>query len=202
MIARHSAAAISYDLAEVTLPRNRATARRRSVGEASGTVPLAALERAVRHPAGGDVISFPTAAIPDRRFLQRRDRCHRSRAYEAIAAIAINVLLSGVALVTLVKLLPYQTSQQEKLNEISTELQYMTQRVETLQAALLKTFDSGRSQELRLREQGWFKRNQYSVILVEPNARSESETLPLQAPTAQRPDRSATTAAIPPGGTP
>ncbi|MDX2256652.1 MAG: hypothetical protein NW214_14155 [Pseudanabaenaceae cyanobacterium bins.39] len=93
----------------------------------------------------------------------------RDKATEAVVVIAVNVALSIAAIAAIARLLPYQASQSNRLNEITTEVQTVEQRVNGMREKLPQVINSGRSQELLLRQQGWIKPNQITIKLLEPS---------------------------------
>jgi hypothetical protein len=93
----------------------------------------------------------------------------RAKATEAVIVIAVNVALSMAAIAAIMRLLPYQASQSNRLDEITSEVQTVEQRVNSLREKLPQVINSGRSQELLLRQQGWIKPNQITIKLLEPS---------------------------------
>ncbi len=116
-----------------------------------------------------------TEALVDEKFRKRKAQHCQARGYEALIVISVNIVLSAAALIALTRLVPYQTAQKERLDEITAEVQIMEERVNVLRAKLPQTFDSGKSQEALLRQQGWLKQNQLSIKILAP---SESSGLP------------------------
>ena len=99
---------------------------------------------------------------------RKRDQYCRSKATESIIVIAVNIALSLAAIAAISKLLPYQSSQKDRLNEITTEVNSVEQRVNGLREKLPQTLNSGKSQEMQLRKQGWIKNNQVTIKLLDP----------------------------------
>jgi hypothetical protein len=87
-------------------------------------------------------------------------------ALEGIAKIAVNLVITAVAASALIKLLPEQSLQQEKLREISTEVKLMEGRVNTLRAEFSRNFDPHQAKSIR-QEQGYrFDPNQRQIVLI------------------------------------
>ncbi|MEE3718612.1 hypothetical protein V2H45_17870 [Tumidithrix elongata RA019] len=130
--------------------------------------------------------SYSQAA--EAKFKRQRAQQNKTRGIEAVVVIAVNIFLSAAAVIALTKLLPYQSVQKERLDTISAEVESAEQRVNALRAKLPQTFDSGKSQEVFLRKQGWIKPNQMTIKLVEPGdiATPNGEYLPSTS-TAQKP---------------
>jgi len=100
---------------------------------------------------------------------RKREQYCRSKATESIIVIAVNVALSFAAIAAIAKLLPYQSSQKDRLDELTTEVTSVEQRVNGLRDKLPQTLNSGKSQEMLLRKQGWIKNNQVTIKLLEPS---------------------------------
>jgi hypothetical protein len=99
---------------------------------------------------------------------RKKEKFCRAKATESIIVIAVNVALSIVAIAAIAKLLPYQSSQKDRLDEITTEVNSVEQRVNGLREKLPQTLNSGKSQEMLLRKQGWIKNNQMTIKLLDP----------------------------------
>ncbi len=115
-------------------------------------------------PKAGSLADRAGKARPSQ--LQRQRR-HRARALEALAAIAVNVVLATSACYALSRLLPYQMAQQQQLREVSREMKATQQRVKVLRERLTRNFDPTQTEAL-LREQGWVNPRQVQVELVNP----------------------------------
>ncbi|MFN9533248.1 MAG: hypothetical protein ACK59W_02160 [Pseudanabaena sp.] len=100
---------------------------------------------------------------------RNKEQYYRAKATESIIVIAVNVALSIAAIVAVTKLLPYQSSQKDRLDEITTEVNSTEQRVNGMREKLPQTFNSGKSQEIFLRNQGWIKNNQVTIKLLDPS---------------------------------
>ena len=91
--------------------------------------------------------------LPRQPRLGRRAKPHSSRPFlgitvEVTAKLVVNILLSAVAISVLARILPYQISQQEKLQEIRTEVQRSEARVNQLRADLNRYFDPQQTQNV------------------------------------------------------
>ncbi len=88
-----------------------------------------------------------------RRRVARSSRHHRRYAYQAIVAettakLVVNIVLSTAALAALVQLLPYQLSQQPKLQEIRAEVEQTEKRVNRLSSDFSRGFDPQQAQSV------------------------------------------------------
>ncbi len=100
---------------------------------------------------------------------RKKEQFYRAKATESIIVIAVNVALCCAAIAAIAKLLPYQSSQKDRLDELTTEVNSAEQRVNGLREQLPQTLNSGKSQETLLRKQGWIKANQMTIKLIEPS---------------------------------
>ncbi len=100
---------------------------------------------------------------------RKREQYCRSKATESLIVIAVNIALSLAAIAAIARLLPYQSSQKDRLDEITTEVNSVEQRVNGMREQLPQTLNSGKSQELLLRKQGWIKNNQMTIKLLTPS---------------------------------
>ena len=99
---------------------------------------------------------------------RKKEQFYRAKATESIIVIAVNAALSIAAIAAIARLLPYQTAQKERLDEITTEVNSVEQRVSGLREQLPQSLNSGKSQETLLRKQGWIKNNQMTIKLLDP----------------------------------
>ncbi|MEI6427572.1 MAG: hypothetical protein WCO45_04155 [Pseudanabaena sp. ELA607] len=105
------------------------------------------------------------AAARRRRLIEQQ---FRSKAVEAAVVIVVNILMSTAAFLALARLIPYQSAQRDRLDEITAEASSAEQRVNGLRNRLPQALDSGKSQAANLRQQGWIKRNQMTIKLLDP----------------------------------
>jgi hypothetical protein len=100
---------------------------------------------------------------------RKREQFYGAKATESVIVIAVNIALSIAAIAAITKLLPYQSSQKDRLDELTTEVNSVEQRVNGLREKLPQTLNSGKSQEMFLRKQGWIKNNQVTIKLLDPS---------------------------------
>ncbi len=100
---------------------------------------------------------------------RKKEKYYRAKATESIVVIVVNVALSFAAIVAIAKLMPYQSAQKDRLDEMTTEVNSAEQRVSGLREQLPQTLNSGKSQETLLRKQGWIKNNQMTIKLLDPS---------------------------------
>lgn len=121
----------------------------------------------------------------------KQEKFYRAKATESIVVIVVNIALSLVAISAIARLLPYQSSQKDRLDEINTELNSVEQKVKVLREDLPQTFNSGKSQELLLRKHGLIKNNQMTIKLLDPSAIAtpSNDGIMQTTSTAQKPSK-------------
>jgi cell division protein FtsB len=108
----------------------------------------------------------PLEPPKSRRARQRRPSKPPSNSHQELAAeikikIAANVILSLAAMAALVRLLPYQFAQQEKLVQVHQDVQEIEARVERLRDNFSRNFDPNQMRKI-MQEQSLF---------IDPNQR-------------------------------
>lgn len=100
---------------------------------------------------------------------QRRQKEQRFKAkgIEALGIIAVSIAFSSVAVMALLRLIPYQTAQRDRLDEITAEVQAVEQRVETLRHKFPQMFNSGKSKDALIRQYGFVKPNQIPIKILD-----------------------------------
>ena len=139
---------------------------RRSQGE-YGRAEVVSISSRTNHSVSGAINPYSDAIAQN--IKQKREQYCRSKATESIIVIAVNVALSLAAIAAITRLLPYQSSQKDRLDEITTEVNSVEQRVNGLREQLPQILNSGKSQEMLIRKQGWIKNNQMSIKLLTPS---------------------------------
>jgi cell division protein FtsB len=84
---------------------------------------------------------------PQRRQQQQQAR-HRVLAIETSMKIAMNVVISTIALTTLFNVIPNRFSQQQKLQELKAEVGITEQRVNQLKTDFNRAFDSSQERQI------------------------------------------------------
>ncbi|HEY9706555.1 MAG TPA: hypothetical protein V6C58_29245 [Allocoleopsis sp.] len=93
-------------------------------------------------------------------------------AMELTAKIVVNTLLSAAALVTLIKLLPYQFSQQTKLHEVNMEVEEAQQRVNQLKENFRRNFDPQQSRKIMQEQSPRVDPQQRRIIFLEQSSQT------------------------------
>lgn len=120
-----------------------------------------------------------TSRVAPRVRRHRRRRPYRVMALETTAKLTVNVILSAAAVAGLLKLLPYQLSQQEKLQEVQTEVQQTEARVNRLRTDFNHYFDPQQAKSIMQEESNRVAPGQRRVILLEKAA---TNIQPAQSP--------------------
>ncbi len=94
---------------------------------------------------------------------------NRTVAFEVAAKLAVNLAFSAVAVITLVKIMPYQLSQQEKLQEVRSEVSLAGGRVDRLNAEFSRYFDSKQTRSAMQEKRLWVDSQQKPVVWVDKN---------------------------------
>ncbi|WP_421657099.1 hypothetical protein [Leptothermofonsia sp. ETS-13] len=116
---------------------------------------------------------------PDPKFTRRPRRAphttprKRQSPYRAIAVetgikLAVNVLLSAVAISALVRLLPYRAAQESKLKELSVAVESTNKRVSQVQANFRQYFDPTQARALMQQTTNRIDPSQRQIILQPP----------------------------------
>lgn len=121
-----------------------------------------------------------TRRVASRPRRYRRRRPYRVMALETTAKLTANVVLSAVAIAGLVKLLPYQLSQQEKLQEINSEVQQTEARVKRLRTDFNRYFDPQQATTIMREQSNRVAPGQRPVILHDKSTTHVEE--PAQSP--------------------
>jgi len=124
----------------------------------------------------------PPAQAPRRRVSKRIRRQtsqvpHRAIATEVTTKLGVNLLLSLIAVAALVKLLPYNLSQQNSFKDLQAKVAETESRVDRLQADFSHHFDPKQARSVMEEES----------TRIEPGQRQIVWTMPQQATAQQSP---------------
>lgn len=114
----------------------------------------------------------------------RRDP-HRVVTFEAAVRLGVNLVLGIGAISTLIKLVPYNLTQQEKLRELSSEVAEIEGRVDRLQAEFDHNFDPNQTMNVMREQSARLNPNQRQIIWMHPTA-STAERIPHDADQSQQ----------------
>lgn len=103
-----------------------------------------------------------------RRSRQAQRKPHQAIALELSAKLVINIFLGVAALSTLVKLLPYNGSQQARLQELNAEVLLVEGRVAQLQADFNRHFDPRQSMSIMQEQSNRVAPGQRQVVWTAP----------------------------------
>lgn len=99
---------------------------------------------------------------------QRQQNSHQAMAAEVSAKLAVNVVLAIAALTALARLIPYNLAQQEKLEQLQSDVALVERRVDRLQQDLGYYFDPQQTIHGMQQQSNRLFPNQYPVIWAEP----------------------------------
>jgi cell division protein FtsB len=138
---------------------------------------------------------------PRRRLRQRRNP-HQSVAVEASLRLAVNVVVGMVAIASIVRLLPQNISQQQKLNTLQTDVAALELRVDRLQESFARQFDPGQTRSVMQEETGRIGIGQRPIVWIKPS--SEAAGVPVPASASGQASESPETVSpvVPPDTTP
>jgi hypothetical protein len=97
---------------------------------------------------------------------QQQQTRNRVLAIETSMKIAMNVLISGVALTTLFTVIPNRVSQQQKLQELKAEVGITENRVNQLKTDFNRAFDPGQERQIAQEQTHFTDPNRIPVVLL------------------------------------
>ncbi len=100
------------------------------------------------------------------RLQHRHQQMHRAIARESGIKLVVNAVLAVTAVVTLVKLVPINAAQQDKLTSLRTEVASAQQRVDRLEASFERYFDPQQTRRVMQEQGNWLNPHQVQVIWV------------------------------------
>lgn len=114
-------------------------------------------------------LEYPKVSRPKpRKQRYRHPKSHRGIAVEISLKLVANGILSVAATVALVKLIPYQISQQAKLQEIRLEAKETEARVNILRQNFNRYFDPTQAKKVMQEQNPRLSPNQRRIILTTP----------------------------------
>ena len=122
----------------------------------------------------------PLKPVEPRRVASQRKNRNSRPSYQVMAVqttakLTINILLSAVAVSALVKLVPYYLSQQEKLQEIQTEIKLTEERVNSLRTDFNRYFDPQQAKSIMQEQSNRVDPGQRPVILMNKPVKVEQQ---------------------------
>jgi hypothetical protein len=100
---------------------------------------------------------------------------HRSMAVESMMKVGVNLGVSIVALSTLVHLLPYRSTQTQKLQEVQGEVQRTEMRVGQLQADFGRNFDTNQVKSILQEQTHMVDPSQKAIVFDERAGDGQTE---------------------------
>lgn len=126
-------------------------------------------------PSRPPVQSTATRPLTSKKQFRRRHHPHRMMALETTAKLTANMLISAIAVSGLLHLIPYQQSQQQKLQEIGQEVDRAEGRVDKLQTDFTRYFDPQQASSVMQEQSNLVNPGQRQVILLNPAQESAPE---------------------------
>jgi hypothetical protein len=108
-----------------------------------------------------------TRRVP-RTHLRNQKKPYREIAIETSVKLAVNVLLSVVAIVALTKLLSYKVTQEAKLQELDVAVRATNDRVRTVKSNFKQYFDSSQARSLMQQQTNRIDPTQRQIIWKSP----------------------------------
>ncbi|MCL6433351.1 MAG: hypothetical protein K6T90_03905 [Leptolyngbyaceae cyanobacterium HOT.MB2.61] len=99
---------------------------------------------------------------------RKRSNPYRAIALETGIKLAVNMVLSAVAITALVKLLPYRAAQEAKLKELDVAVESTNRRVGQVQASFKQYFDPAQARALMQQTTNRIDPSQRQIILQPP----------------------------------
>lgn len=115
---------------------------------------------------------------PRKRRMSRRN-LHRAIAFEASVKIGVNLVLAITAVSALVRLVPYNMAQQQRLKELQVEVAAMEEQVAALRAEFDRHFDPQQAMSVMQEQSARVNPNQRQVFWMAPSNTTAQES---QAP--------------------
>lgn len=119
-------------------------------------------------------------SLPNSKNIKKPRESHRLLALELGIKSSINIFLSVIAVISLIKLLPYHWSQQERLQEMRVEVQKVETRLQSLRRSFGASF-APNSLPVMEEQSPRVNPNQRRVVWVEPSP-TVARDLPSPAP--------------------
>jgi cell division protein FtsB len=128
-------------------------------------------KQTLTHDRGQDsnVLPFRKSYLALAEAQAKRQTLHRlqMRVLEVGMVTLGGIILSSLAGIALVRSLSYQISQQQKLQEITSETHTLQQQVDNLRDRLPERFGTSEPDSAFLRRHGWLKPNQFVVKFLD-----------------------------------
>lgn len=105
--------------------------------------------------------------LPQSVIIARSRRINQARALEIIVMLAVNALLSVTAVVALVQLIPYQRSQQAKLQEMQSQVEVAQERVNRVKQQFNRNFDPQQARQIMQEQTNRIDPKQRQVVWVQ-----------------------------------
>lgn len=116
-----------------------------------------------------------------KRRAQNRSRANKDMALEVGAMMGVNAFFAVIALVTIVKLIPHNATQQEQLQSLESEVTALDNRVESLRKEFVQYFDPQQAQVNKRQLSDRLNAGQRKIILTPPAVAEDTPSLEFDA---------------------
>jgi cell division protein FtsB len=146
-----------------------------SVSGIPSSLPEPVLERdRILKDSGKNSGTGLTSEIVKPKQRRQNEQRFKTKGIEALLVIGVSTAFSAAAVMALARLIPYQTAQRERLDEMTAEVQAAEQRVESLRSRFPKIFNSGKSRDALIRQHGLVKPNQVPIKILDADTPTKS----------------------------
>ena len=137
-------------------------------------------------PQSGPQLPVPVPPHRNRQVLAKRRVQSRSKASKEMAIevgvmMGVNVFVAAIALVTIIKLIPHNATQHEKLQALETEVTALDRRVNSLRKEFVQYFDPQQAQVNKRQLSDRLNEGQQRIILTAPLTNKGTASLDLDA---------------------
>ena len=115
-----------------------------------------------------------------RRRAQNRTKASKDMAIEVSSMMGVNIFIAAIAIVTIIKLIPHNATQQEQLQSLEAEVTALDNRVEDLRKEFTQYFDPQQAQINKRQLSDRLNAGQRKIILT-PSSTYEYPPLELDA---------------------
>ncbi len=111
---------------------------------------------------------------------RKRPTPYQAIVYETAAKLAVNMVLSAAAIVTLAHLLPYRSAQEGKLQELNAAVKTQGDRVQRVQSKFSYYFDPNQARESMQELTDRIDPSRRQIIWKDPASKPATTTQPPQ----------------------
>lgn len=124
----------------------------------------------------------PKRRVAPRPRIRKRWQDQQVTAAEVGVKVAVNCVLAIVAGVTLIRLVPHNLAQQEKLQDLQSEVASLESRVNQLEADFNRQFDPQQAKSIMQEQSGRVDPHQRRIVWLRPTNSELSSTVQPASP--------------------